>query len=224
MTTMMQPERVKALVAPYVKRRAAPDHSRRDVSLSWPGRGAMAARPHLSCGRCRAPDAAVLRAGHVPRDARRREPRLEICGGAARHGALRIARDLSSRTRAACACRDRGRDRGRPLYLRTRPCRRAQARRDLARRDGQTRARERERPDSADPCRSSSTENGEARPGTGARFIQPFVDFCGRRMLLDDATGGGLVLLASSAAVTAGLTDAQRAWFERVGGRIVRDR
>ena len=37
---------------------------------------------------------------------------------------------------------------------------------------------------------------GEARPGTGARFIQPFVTVAGRRMLLDDATGGGFVLLA----------------------------
>ena len=39
----------------------------------------------------------------------------------------------------------------------------------------------------------------EARPGTGARFIQPFVDVAGRRMLLDDATGGGFVLLVASA-------------------------
>jgi 3-(3-hydroxy-phenyl)propionate hydroxylase len=62
--------------------------------------------------------------------------------------------------------------------------------------------------------------NGAARPGTGARFIQPFVEVAGRRVLLDDATGGGFVLLASSAAVTAGLTAAQRAAFERIGGRI----
>ena len=60
-------------------------------------------------------------------------------------------------------------------------------------------------------------QNGEARPGTGARFVQPFVDFGGRRMLLDDATGGGFVLLASSADVA--LTGVQQAWFERIGGR-----
>ena len=61
--------------------------------------------------------------------------------------------------------------------------------------------------------------NGEARPGTGARFVQPFVDFGGRRMLLDDATGGGFVLLASSADVA--LTGVQQAWFERIGGRTI---
>jgi 3-(3-hydroxy-phenyl)propionate hydroxylase len=60
-------------------------------------------------------------------------------------------------------------------------------------------------------------QSGEARPGTGARFVQPFVDFGGRRMLLDDATGGGFVLLASSADVA--LTGVQQAWFERIGGR-----
>jgi len=62
-------------------------------------------------------------------------------------------------------------------------------------------------------------ENGEARPGTGTRFIQPFVTLEGRRVLLDDATGGGFVLLASSAGATAGLTDAQQVSFERIGGR-----
>ena len=36
-------------------------------------------------------------------------------------------------------------------------------------------------------------------------------------MLLDDATGGGFVLLASSADVA--LTGMQQAWFERIGGR-----
>jgi hypothetical protein len=38
-------------------------------------------------------------------------------------------------------------------------------------------------------------------------------------MLLDDATGGGFVLLAASADLVAALTDAQRASWERVGGR-----
>lgn len=60
-------------------------------------------------------------------------------------------------------------------------------------------------------------ENGEA--GTGARFTQPFVNSGGRRILLDDATGGGFVLLASSADVMTDLTDAQRASWERVGGQ-----
>jgi 3-(3-hydroxy-phenyl)propionate hydroxylase len=34
--------------------------------------------------------------------------------------------------------------------------------------------------------------DGEARPGTGARFIQPYVARAGRRMLLDDATAAAL--------------------------------
>ena len=60
---------------------------------------------------------------------------------------------------------------------------------------------------------------GEARPGTGGRFIQPFVTVADRRMLLDDATGGGFVLLASSASA-AGLTESQRTAWERIGGRF----
>ncbi len=107
-----------------------------------------------------------------------------------------LARHLSGRTRAACARRHLGRDRGRALHLRTRPGRGAQARRDLACRDGQARAGERERPDPADPRRHRRS-GWRGASGTGARFIQPFVAVAGRRMLLDDATGGGFVLLAS---------------------------
>jgi 3-(3-hydroxy-phenyl)propionate hydroxylase len=62
-------------------------------------------------------------------------------------------------------------------------------------------------------------QDGEARPGTGARFIQPFVDFHDRRVLLDDATGGGFVLLASSASVIESLTEGQRAFFQWLAGR-----
>ena len=90
-------------------RNVAPDHACGDVSLSWSGRRAMAARPRFSCGRCRAPDAAVLRARDVPRHARCREPRLEICRGASAQGGSRAARHIPGRTRAACARRDRRR-------------------------------------------------------------------------------------------------------------------
>ena len=62
--------------------------------------------------------------------------------------------------------------------------------------------------------------DGAARPGTGARFIQPAVDVAGRRMLLDDATGGGFVLLALPGAID-GLTAAQRASFARIGRSFV---
>ena len=64
-------------------------------------------------------------------------------------------------------------------------------------------------------------DNGEGRPGTGARFIQPFVSFNGRRMLLDDATGGGFRLLASSADVVANLTETELESFRKIGGQIL---
>jgi len=57
-------------------------------------------------------------------------------------------------------------------------------------------------------------------PGTGARFIQPYVGYEGRRMLLDDATGGGFVLLAASADLLAGLNDALRSVLDRLGVRV----
>jgi len=57
-------------------------------------------------------------------------------------------------------------------------------------------------------------------PGTGARFIQPYVGYEGRRMLLDDATGGGFVLLAASADVLADLNDALRSVLDRLGVRV----
>lgn len=55
--------------------------------------------------------------------------------------------------------------------------------------------------------------------GTGARFMQPYVAFHGERMLLDDATGGGWVLLASSREVVSQLTPAARAAWQAIGGR-----
>ena len=193
-------------------RRAAPDHPRGDLPLSRSGRGALAAGPRVSRRRCRAPDAAVLRAGHVPRHARCRESRLEIRRGAA--AAARtpaLHRHLSGRTRTACACRDRGRDRGRALHLRARSRCGAQARDETLRAAmGKPAPGERERPDPADPRAASSTRRCSAR--RDRRALHPAVcDADGRRMLLDDATGGGFVLLASSPDMLAALGDPQRA-------------
>jgi 3-(3-hydroxy-phenyl)propionate hydroxylase len=67
--------------------------------------------------------------------------------------------------------------------------------------------------------RNGIVDRDGALSATGARFIQPFVQAGARRVLLDDATGGGFVLLATSGDVIAGLTDAQRALWRRTGGR-----
>jgi len=58
----------------------------------------------------------------------------------------------------------------------------------------------------------------EGPPGNGARFIQPFVEYRGRRMLLDDATGGGFVLLTTSPDMLTGLDAEQREGLDRIGG------
>jgi 3-(3-hydroxy-phenyl)propionate hydroxylase len=56
-------------------------------------------------------------------------------------------------------------------------------------------------------------------PGAGVRFIQPFIEYGGRRMLLDDATGGGFVLLRASAGAPDGLGEPQRVALDRIGVR-----
>jgi 3-(3-hydroxy-phenyl)propionate hydroxylase len=61
--------------------------------------------------------------------------------------------------------------------------------------------------------------DGEAGPGTGARFIQPWVARDGRRVLFDDGTGGGFILLARSQSLLAGLSDAQRGAMARAAIR-----
>jgi 3-(3-hydroxy-phenyl)propionate hydroxylase len=52
----------------------------------------------------------------------------------------------------------------------------------------------------------------------GERFIQPTVGFAGRRMLLDDGTGGGFVLIGNSASVFDALTDETRKRWAALGG------
>jgi 3-(3-hydroxy-phenyl)propionate hydroxylase len=68
------------------------------------------------------------------------------------------------------------------------------------------------------PIRSGIVSAAD-QPGRGARFIQPQVAFNGRRMLLDDATGGGFVLLASSRAVLAALSAGQWELWNHLGGK-----
>jgi 3-(3-hydroxy-phenyl)propionate hydroxylase len=62
--------------------------------------------------------------------------------------------------------------------------------------------------------------DGEARLGSGARFIQPYVARAGRRMLLDDATDGGFVLLAAAQTLLPALSDAKRAAMQRAAIRM----
>jgi 3-(3-hydroxy-phenyl)propionate hydroxylase len=58
-------------------------------------------------------------------------------------------------------------------------------------------------------------------PGTGARFIQPFVARQGQRVLLDEATGGGFALVVLSDALLGGLSDADKTFWAEVGRSFV---
>jgi 3-(3-hydroxy-phenyl)propionate hydroxylase len=53
----------------------------------------------------------------------------------------------------------------------------------------------------------------------GERFIQPSVGFGGRRMLLDDATGGGFVLIGKTASLFSALPDELQKQWAAIGGR-----
>jgi 3-(3-hydroxy-phenyl)propionate hydroxylase len=53
----------------------------------------------------------------------------------------------------------------------------------------------------------------------GERFIQPEVGSGGRRMRLDDATGGGFVLIGKAAALFDALSDELRSQWDAIGGR-----
>lgn len=67
------------------------------------------------------------------------------------------------------------------------------------------------------PIRSGVVCGQEAAPA-GERFIQPTVGWRGETMLLDQATGGGFVLIAADAAILAGLAPAEAAAWAAVGG------
>jgi 3-(3-hydroxy-phenyl)propionate hydroxylase len=217
-TAMMQPERVKALIAPYVKEaphriiRAATYRFHGLVAEQWQhgriflgGDAAHQTPPFFGQGMCHGMrDVANLvwkfsaalrgRANSALLDTYQaeREPHVRAVISAA----IAAGRYICERDPAAARKRDE--------TLRAAMGKPAPA----------------SASDLIPPIRAGVVdENGGARPGTGARFIQPFVNFDGRRILLDDATGGGFVLLTSSADLITGLTEAQRASWERIGGR-----
>jgi 3-(3-hydroxy-phenyl)propionate hydroxylase len=67
------------------------------------------------------------------------------------------------------------------------------------------------------PPLGAGVVDGGGGPGTGARFIQPFVERDGRRMLLDDATGTGFALLTTAPDVLNGLDARQNGTLDRIG-------
>jgi 3-(3-hydroxy-phenyl)propionate hydroxylase len=60
---------------------------------------------------------------------------------------------------------------------------------------------------------------GGITAGQGERFIQPMVRFDGRDMLLDEATGGGFVLLSAAPEALEGWPSQLRNTWDEVGGR-----
>jgi 3-(3-hydroxy-phenyl)propionate hydroxylase len=66
---------------------------------------------------------------------------------------------------------------------------------------------------------SGLVDAGEgAKSGAGARFIQPFVESDGNRVLLDEATGGGFVLLCASEKELIACNSVETFW-QSIGGR-----
>ena len=215
---MMEPDRVKALVAPYMRGvphriiRAATYRFHGLVAQRWQdgriflaGDAAHQTPPFFGQGMC-----------HGMRDVANLAWKLAMVlrgtAGSALPDTYQAEREPHVRAVIAAAI-----EAGRYICERD-PA--AARRRDAALRAAMGKPAPASASDLIPPVRSGVVDqNGATRPGTGARFIQPFVDFAGERVLLDDATGGGFVLLAASADVIAGLTAAQRAWFERIGGR-----
>lgn len=68
------------------------------------------------------------------------------------------------------------------------------------------------------PPLTAGVIDSDKRAGVGARFVQPFVERGGQRQLLDDATGGGFVLLAPDALLAELPGDARQAWA-KIGGK-----
>ena len=194
-TAMMQEERVTALIAPYVKGaphrivRAATYRFHGLVAARWQhgriflaGDAAHQTPPFFGQGMCHGMRdvanlawkfSAVLRGGAAPAlldtYQAEREPHVRAVISAA----IAAGRYICERDPAAARKRDE--------TLRAAMGKPAPA----------------SASDLIPPIRAGIVDpDGEARPGTGARFIQPSVDVAGRRMLLDDATGGGFVLLA----------------------------
>ena len=219
-TAMMQSERVTALLAPYVRNvphrivRAATYRFHGLVATQWQhgriflaGDAAHQTPPFFGQGMCHGMRdvanlawklSAVLRTGAAPAlldtYQAEREPHVRAVISAA----IAAGRYICERDPAAARKRDES--------LRAAMGKSAPA----------------SASDLIPPIRAGIIDaDGEARPGTGARFIQPYVTVAGRRLLLDDATGGGFVLLAASGEGMAGLAGAQRAAWERIGRSFV---
>ncbi|MEJ0077798.1 MAG: bifunctional 3-(3-hydroxy-phenyl)propionate/3-hydroxycinnamic acid hydroxylase [Alphaproteobacteria bacterium] len=214
---MMEPARAGALIAPYVQDvschviRAATYRFHGLVAEQWQkgriflaGDAAHQTPPFFGQGMCHGfRDAAnlawkfkaVLRGGVTPRLLESYQVEREPHVRAVVNAAIGAGRYICERDPAAAAKRDAG--------LRAAMGGRAPASAsDLI------------------PPIGAGVIDRDGRPGTGARFIQPFLEHGGRRVLLDDATGGGFVLLAASANVLRGLSHAQRGALDRIGVRI----
>jgi 3-(3-hydroxy-phenyl)propionate hydroxylase len=214
---MVQPARVEALVSPYVRGaksriiRAATYRFHGLIAEEWhkghiflAGDAAHQTPPFFGQGMCHGfrdvanlawKFKAVLRDGVTPSLLESYQAEREPHVRAVVHAAIAAGRYICERDPATAAKRDAG--------LRA--------------------AMGRPAPASASdliPPIHAGVVDRHGRPGTGARFIQPFVERGGRRMLLDDATGGGFVLLAASVNALRGLGHAQRAALDRVGVRI----
>ena len=217
-TAMMQSERVAALIAPYVKGvthrivRAATYRFHGLVATRWQqgriflaGDAAHQTPPFFGQGMCHGMRdvanlawkfSAVLRGGLAPAlldtYQAEREPHVRAVIAAA----IGVGRYICERDPSAARKRDE--------TLRAAMGKPAPA----------------SASDLIPPIRAGIVDP-QARPGTGARFIQPFVEVAGRRMLLDDATGGVFVLLAASFDLLESLTDAQRRSIGRLGGQLL---
>ena len=217
---MMQPERATALIAPYVQ--AAPHRMIRAatyrfhglVAQRWQhgrvflaGDAAHQTPPFFGQGMCHGMRdaanlawklAAVLRGGAAPGLLATYQAEREPHVRAVIDAAIAAGRYICERDPAAAR------------------------RRDETLRAAMGRPAPGSASDLIPPLRAGIVDpDGAGRAGTGARFIQPVVTVAGRRMLLDAATGGGFVLLAASDAALADLSEAQRAAFARMGGRLV---
>ncbi|TMJ04876.1 MAG: bifunctional 3-(3-hydroxy-phenyl)propionate/3-hydroxycinnamic acid hydroxylase [Alphaproteobacteria bacterium] len=214
---MMQPAIVEALVAPYVRNarsrviRAATYRFHGLVAERWQservflaGDAAHQTPPFFGQGMCHGfrdvanlawKLKAVLRGGADPRLLESYQPERAPHVRAVIEAAIGAGRYICERDPAAAAKRDAAlrAAMGKPVVASA--------------------------SDLIPPLRAGVVDPSGA-PGTGARFIQPYVAYRGRRTLLDDATGGGFVLLASSPGVLHGLSDAQRGSLDRLGVRV----
>jgi 3-(3-hydroxy-phenyl)propionate hydroxylase len=213
---MMQPEQVSALIAPYVRGvphrliRAATYRFHGLIAERWQdgrvflaGDAAHQTPPFFGQGMCHGfRDAAnlawklkaVLRGGAGARLLDTYQPEREPHVRAVVEAAIAAGRYICERDPVAAAKRD--------ATLRAAMGKPAPA----------------SASDLIPPIRVGVVD-GSGAPGTGARFIQPWVTRDGARMMLDDATGGGFVLLAAAQTLLPALSDTQRDRMQRAGIR-----